>query len=85
MPKRNYDLKPYPSRGDSGVTRYAIGPDYIVVEFKSHEAYRYDYSIPGRSHVEAMKRLAEAGKGLTTFINRKVGASYDEHEADEQA
>jgi hypothetical protein len=69
---------PYQSDGGSGVTRYAIGPDYIVLEFKSGEAYLYNHSTPGRSEVETMKRLAEAGKGLTTFINRKVGASYAE-------
>ena len=78
MPKRNYDLRPYRSRGNSGINRYAIGSDYIVVEFKSEEAYLYNDSAPGRSQVETMKRLAEAGQGLATFISRKVGASYAE-------
>jgi hypothetical protein len=79
MPKSHHHFKRYQSRrGDSGVTRYASGPDYIVVEFKSNEAYRYDYSAPGRDAVETMKQLAETGEGLTTFINREVGANYAE-------
>lgn len=76
---RKPKLIPYRSRdGDSGVTRYAIGPDSIIVEFKSNDGYRYDYSVPGRAKVETMKKLAAAGAGLTTFINREVKGEYAE-------
>jgi hypothetical protein len=64
--------------GDSGVTAYAVGPDFIVVEFKSRDAYRYDYSKPGRAKVEKMKRLARRGGGLATFINQHVREDYAE-------
>jgi hypothetical protein len=29
-----------------------------------------------QSHVEEMKRLAEQGEGLATYINREVGKNY---------
>lgn len=79
MRRSSYHLKRYKSRtGDSGVSRYAVGPDYIIVEFKFTDGYRYDYSAPGRQKVEAMKKLAEARGGLTTFINQEVKDDYAE-------
>lgn len=65
--------------GDSGVTRYKCGPDWIEVEFKqgSSRIYRYDYSRPGSAHVEEMKRLADAGSGLNAYINRNVREFYE--------
>lgn len=62
--------------GDSGVTRYLIGPDYIAVQFDGPAIYTYDSSRPGPSHVERMKTLAEAGQGLGTYINRFVRKAY---------
>lgn len=79
MRKLDYRFQPYKSaHGDSGVTRYAIGPDYIIVEFKSSDGYRYDYQSPGRRKVETMKKLARTGDGLTTFINQQVRDDYAE-------
>lgn len=65
--------------GDSGVTGYAFGSDYILVEFRSHDLYRYDYKSPGRNKVQTMKRLAAAGSGLATFINQHVREAYAEN------
>lgn len=56
--------------GASGVTSYEIGPDFISVTFRSGQAYRYTHAITGRVEVEHMKRLAVAGRGLSTFISR---------------
>jgi hypothetical protein len=78
MPKPKLQFHPYPGRGESGVTRYAIGPDFIIIEFKSGDTYRYDSTIPGRAAVATMKKLAVAGHGLATFISREVGANYAE-------
>lgn len=63
---------------DSGVSAYAFGRDFILVEFRSHDLYRYDYRAPGRAAVQTMKRLAAAGRGLATFINRHVRDRYAE-------
>jgi hypothetical protein len=62
--------------GDSGVRGYAVGPDFIDVWFKDNEVYRYDARKPGARHVAAMVRLAQAGKGLATYINQHVQKNY---------
>jgi hypothetical protein len=61
----------------SGVLAYEIGEDWIEVMFMSGENYRYTYEATGAEDVEAMKRLAESGKGLSTFIARNVGDRYE--------
>lgn len=57
---------------------YALGPDFILVEFRTHDLYRYDDTAPGRATVLTMKRLAAAGRGLATFINQHVRDRYAE-------
>ena len=70
-------MQPYKNLGgNSGVSAYEIGDDYIKVEFDDQEAYVYDYEEPGRDHVERMKELAEAGQGLHTYINQYVRERY---------
>ena len=57
--------------GDSAVTGYEIGADYITVWFKtSHNGYRYSNAKTGSGNVQHMKSLAVAGSGLNTFINQ---------------
>lgn len=63
--------------GNSGVRAYEIGSDSIVVEFSDSGTYRYTHASTGASHVERMKRLAEAGQGLATYINQHVRDRYD--------
>lgn len=62
--------------GDSPIRCYAIGPSSIRVWFEDGGGYEYDNRRPGRQHVEVMKRLAEEGRGLATYINRHVRANY---------
>ncbi len=63
--------------GDSGVCRYEIGTDYIKVQFKAGALYTYSYSKAGKDNVEMMKKLAELGDGLNSFINKYVKQLYD--------
>lgn len=63
--------------GDSGVAGYKIGADYILVQFHTGKSYRYSYRRAGRQHVERMKVLAVAGRGLSTYISRHVHDRYD--------
>ena len=64
--------------GNSGVQAYEIGPNYITVKFtKTARTYTYSYSKAGKEYVETMKRLAENGAGLNSFINRFVRNLYD--------
>jgi hypothetical protein len=62
--------------GDSGVAFYECGPDFIRVQFRNGATYVYDHVRPGTNHVEHMKELARAGKGLSTYISQFVRASY---------
>jgi hypothetical protein len=63
-------VKPYRNlSGDSGVVGYEIGRNFIRIRFKSKEDYRYELGRVGRKHLDAMRKLAESGKGLATYIN----------------
>lgn len=61
------------SGGDSGVSAFEIGEDFIIVQFSgTARTYRYSYRKARQNHVETMKRLARSGSGLNTYINRYV-------------
>lgn len=62
-------------KGASGVIAFEIGDDYIKVRFRDG-IYLYNYEKPGRSHVEQMKLLATAGKGLSTYISKYIRDNY---------
>jgi hypothetical protein len=64
--------------GDSGVSAYEIGSDYILVKFSgTARTYRYSYRKAGQNHVENLKRLAQNGSGLNSYINNYVKNLYD--------
>ena len=56
--------------GTSGVRSFEIGPDFIVLAYKSGDPYLYTYGTAGKENVEEMKRLALRGSHLNAFINR---------------
>ena len=62
--------------GDSGVAAFEIGDDSIKVQFSTGAVYLYTYQSAGSHNIEEMKRLALAGKGLNSFINRQVRKAY---------
>lgn len=72
-------MTPYANRGgNSGVQSYEIGDEYILVKFKTTaRLYRYSYSLAGKTHVEAMKKLAISGVGLNAYIKNHVNDLYD--------
>lgn len=64
--------------GDSDIYQYEIGPDYISVKFNDNSTiYKYSYAKAGQYHVENMKRLAEHGDGLNSYINKNCKYRYD--------
>lgn len=68
--------------GQSNVSRYRIGQDFIIVEFKTSgkdgsNTYRYSYASAGQINVEEMKKLAVKGIGLNSFINTIVRKNYE--------
>jgi hypothetical protein len=80
IPRLRYiRMAPYRNlSGDSGVTHYEAGPDFIVIRFRKGDRYLYNHEKPGREAVETMKRLAVAGRGLSTFISQHVREDYAE-------
>lgn len=64
--------------GGQGVTGYEEKPDRIIIKFQDGSLYTYSYRSAGIEHVEKMKDLAEAGRGLTTYINKYVRELYEE-------
>ena len=63
--------------GDSGVYAYEIGEDYIRIEFTTGAIYLYTYESAGVQNIEQMKKLAEEGEGLNSFINKEVRYLYE--------
>ncbi len=63
--------------GNSNVYAYDIGSNYINVQFKgTAKIYSYSYQSAGATNVETMKRLAQSGSGLNSFINKNVKCLY---------
>lgn len=60
------------SNGDSGVAAYEIGADYILVKFTKGGTYSYSYRKAGQRYVDEMKRLAQRGRGLNSYINKTL-------------
>lgn len=72
-------MEPYKNLGqNSGVTAYEVGPTHIDVAFNDGAVYRYDDQYPGLEATEDLKRLAAAGRGLNSYINRFVRSNYAE-------
>ena len=71
-------MPPYGNRnGESGVRYYELGEQSITVTFSGGDTYLYTYRSAGRQNVETIKKLAQAGEGLSTFISRKVKDKFD--------
>ncbi|KGO87405.1 hypothetical protein Q765_06995 [Flavobacterium rivuli WB 3.3-2 = DSM 21788] len=63
--------------GHSGVTGYEVGTAGISVEFNHDAVYLYTYKSAGKKVVERMKELAEAGRGLSTYISQTVRENFE--------
>ena len=65
-------MTPYKNlSGNSSVVGYEIEDEAITVWFEdSKNAFRYSYEgKAGKKHVDNLKKLAEFGDGLSTYIN----------------
>jgi len=64
--------------GNSPITHYKIGNDYVIVRFNGGKDYSYSYlGKAGKSNVETMKILAVNGSGLSAYITKNVRFLYD--------
>ena len=71
-------MKTYNGSGNHGVVAYEFRSNGIVLQFRDGSLYLYDDDVPGPRHVDEMKIRAEAGAGLTTYVNRHVRENYKE-------
>ena len=62
--------------GNSNVVSYEYGSDYITIQFCSGTPYTYSYASAGKENLENMKKLADAGQGLNSYVMRNVKKSY---------
>ena len=58
--------------GKSEVAAYELEKDGVRVSFTNQSLFRYSNQSAGRENVSKMKVLAQAGKGLGTFITSTV-------------
>jgi len=63
--------------GHSGVLRFETTPDSITLTFADGHRYVYSHVQPGRADVERMKALAQAGRGLCTYVAQHVRERYE--------
>lgn len=61
---------------ESGIRAFELGADSITVQFKDNSTYIYTSQLAGAAHLQAMKRLAENGAGLNSYINRNLSKKY---------
>ncbi len=70
-PRKILIMKAYRDiNGDSGISSYDYGDDWIKVQFKDGKTYEYLTSKIGLEHIKAMKVLADSGDGLNSYIMR---------------
>ena len=63
--------------GESGVEKYEILSDGIRVQWQGGTIYYYSNASTGEDHIAQMKRLAEKGRGLATYISQNVRDNYE--------
>lgn len=63
--------------GKSGVMDYDIGQDSITIYFKKGSVYKWTYESCGQDNVDEMKRLAQLGSGLNSYINLNCKDDYE--------
>ena len=62
--------------GNSNVRAYELEPDGIKVQFNDGSVYLYNPSSAGSNAIAALKRLAVAGRGLNSYINKNAKHGY---------
>ena len=62
---------------ESGVSNYEILADGIRVQWVGGDIYYYSNGSTGADHIVEMKRLAQKGRGLATYISQNVRDNYE--------
>lgn len=66
--------------GGSGVLAYENGKGFIKVKFVDGRTYTYTFKSAGKAAIAQMQKLAESGKGLSTYISQHVKEKYADRE-----
>lgn len=61
---------------DSGVAGYELSDGTITVQFDDGSLYLYTNQSAGAANIRERQRLALAGQGLNSFIDRRVRKAY---------
>lgn len=70
-------MKRYENKnGNSNISSYEYGRDYIRVGFKNGAKYTYSYESAGKENIETMKVLADRGYGLNSFILKRARFAF---------
>jgi hypothetical protein len=71
--------------GNSGVDAYELGGDFIMIRFRPGVVYWYTAASVGARHLAVLKRLAQRGQGLGTYISQhaEVNGGYERKEPDD--
>jgi len=70
-------MQPYKNSGNlSWISAFEIGEDYIKIQFIDGFVCLYTNNNAGSKHIEKMKELAVAGRGLYNYINRHFKETY---------
>jgi hypothetical protein len=71
-------FKDYKKVGNTGVSRYSVLEDGIVLIFRDKpDYYLYSFKKPG-SHVKEMIEAATKGEKLSAYVNQNVRDNYDD-------
>lgn len=66
-------MQPYKNSGNlSWISAFEIGDDYIKIQFIDGVIHLYTNGNAGIKHIQKMKELAIAGKGLNNYIDKYV-------------
>jgi hypothetical protein len=57
---------------NAGILAYDFAGNDIIVKFTNNVIYLYTEKENGKEQIEKMKKLAEKGEGLTTYINQNI-------------
>jgi hypothetical protein len=63
--------------GNSSVRSTQASQDKIKVKFSDNSTYVYSKESAGTRRVNTMKKLAEEGQGLNSYINRRAYELYE--------
>ncbi|MCI1679568.1 MAG: hypothetical protein LKK36_11870 [Ewingella americana] len=70
-------MQPYANKsGKSGIVAYEITADSITVQFRDGWKYVYNTVTPGAAVLAQLKSLAQAGRGLNSYISGTVKKNF---------